>query len=621
MSQLTRLIPSSGPGSGTVTSVSGGNNITITGVPTVNPTVNVSGTTDHSVLLGNATNSINSLVNGITGQVLHAITGANDPVWSAVSLTADVTGVLPIANGGTNASSMVTTDGTVYFDGTRLVTTATGTAGQVLTSGGTGVAPAYATLPVGGIVTINGNSGSVTGTTVTITTGTSNAEGTALFTGSGTTLTQTFTNASKLSIGLGTNALASITTGLQNTALGYHALTGIQSSSDNVAIGYNAMTSLGAASGGNTGVGSSALTSITGSSAYYNTAIGVRALTTLTGTYFNTAVGGESLKSMTTGYFNTAIGASAMRDVPSGINNTVIGAEAMQNAGTGCDNNIIIGADAGINMTGSNRDNNIYIGHAGAAESNTIRIGDGSTQTNCYIGGIDGVNVGSVAKVVTESSNHLGTATITAGTGISVTPGANTITIAATGLMQSLTGDSGGAVFPTAGNTNIVGSGVITVAGNPGTSTLTVTPSGSIASSFITSPVTGTAVPAAGALTFTSGTGISISAAGSAVTIAATGTTTFNYINVNTTPYVVTATDDYLSVDCSGGIITVRLPNAPAIGRSYIIKDRTGSSAANNITVTTVGGAVTIDGAVTVTMNTNFEAISVLFNGSNYEIY
>ncbi len=45
--------------------------------------------------------------------------------------------------------------------------------------------------------------------------------------------------------------------------------------------------------------------------------------------------------------------------------------------------------------------------------------------------------------------------------------------------VQTLTGNSGGAVSPTANNINIVGSGGVTVVGNPGTSTLTVTVSGS----------------------------------------------------------------------------------------------------------------------------------------------
>ena len=41
--------------------------------------------------------------------------------------------------------------------------------------------------------------------------------------------------------------------------------------------------------------------------------------------------------------------------------------------------------------------------------------------------------------------------------------------------VQTLTGNSGGAVPPTANNINIIGSGGVTVTGNPGTSTLTIT--------------------------------------------------------------------------------------------------------------------------------------------------
>jgi hypothetical protein len=50
---------------------------------------------------------------------------------------------LPIARGGTNATSMATADGVVYYDGTRLVTTTAGTATYVLTSNGAGMAPTY----------------------------------------------------------------------------------------------------------------------------------------------------------------------------------------------------------------------------------------------------------------------------------------------------------------------------------------------------------------------------------------------------------------------------------------------------------------------------------------------
>jgi len=121
--------------------------------------------------------------------------------------------------------------------------------------------------------------------------------------------------------------------------------------------------------------------------------------------------------------------------------------------------------------------------------------------------------------------------------------------------------------------------------------------------------------------TLTAGTGITITNGPGTITVAATVTTLYNYTNVNASPYVVAANDEYLSVDCSGGAITVQLPNAPApaTGRTYIIKDRTGNAAAHNITISC--GALTIDGAATYVINTNFEAVNVLYNGTNYEIY
>lgn len=94
-----------------------------------------------------------------------------------------------------------------------------------------------------------------------------------------------------------------------------------------------------------------------------------------------------------------------------------------------------------------------------------------------------------------------------------------------------------------------------------------------------------------------------------------------NYTNVTTTPYVVTATDYYISVDTSGGAKTIQLPNAPTALRLFVVKDRTGNAGANNISITTVGGAVLIDGVTTYTLMQNFEAVDILFNGTSYEIF
>lgn len=143
-----------------------------------------------------------------------------------------------------------------------------------------------------------------------------------------------------------------------------------------------------------------------------------------------TAVGAGSMPLITSDANdnNTCVGANSMLGLIRGFQNTTIGASALQGIESG-NNNIVIGYSAGNAYTGSNS-NNIAIGNNGAVENDTIRIG--RSQTACFIAGISGINVGSVASVVSMSSGQLGTTTITAGANITITPAANTITIAAT---------------------------------------------------------------------------------------------------------------------------------------------------------------------------------------------
>ncbi len=91
------------------------------------------------------------------------------------------------------------------------------------------------------------------------------------------------------------------------------------------------------------------------------------------------------------------------------------------------------------------------------------------------------------------------------------------------------------------------------------------------------------------------------------------------YTNVTTTPYVVLTTDDFLSVN-SGIAISINLPNTTTTGRQFTVKDRTGTAASNNITVTTVGGTVLLDGASVFVISVNYGAATFTFGGTNYEV-
>ena len=200
---------------------------------------------------------------------------------------------------------------------------------------------------------------------------------------------------------LGGNSFQNNTTGAFNTAMGFNTLR--ENTTDR----------------GNTATGSGALReNITGRS---NTAIGFSALLLNTEGTNNTASGVVALQNNTTGKNNTASGYIALFRNSTGINNTASevqelfrNTEGDNNTASGVvalgsntigDNNIAIGADLGAAATTG--DNNIYIGHQGfAAESNTIRIGDG--QTSAFIAGVQVVP--SSSKRFKEDIHDMGEA-------------------------------------------------------------------------------------------------------------------------------------------------------------------------------------------------------------------
>ncbi len=85
-------------------------------------------------------------------------------------------------------------------------------------------------------------------------------------------------------------------------------------------------------------------------------------------------------------------------------------------------------------------------------------------------------------------------------------------------VIESLTGNAGGAVFSTAGNVNILGAVGITVTGTPATSTLTISGAG-FAGQFNTDA--GNAAPAAGIIIIAGGTNIATAGAANTVQFAA----------------------------------------------------------------------------------------------------
>ena len=118
---------------------------------------------------------------GTSGYVLTSGGASAAPAWSQISLTTGVTGVLPVANGGTNLSSYTTGD-VVYASGaTTLAGLADVATGNALISGGVGAAPSYGkiglTTHVSGTLAVGSG-----GTGATTLTGYVKGSGTSAFT-------------------------------------------------------------------------------------------------------------------------------------------------------------------------------------------------------------------------------------------------------------------------------------------------------------------------------------------------------------------------------------------------------------------------------------------------------
>lgn len=146
-----------------------------TGVTGVLPSVNggtgsASSGTQYGVVYYATTTTLGSTAAGTSVQVLHG-NASGTPTWGPIVLTTDVSGVLPVANGGSGITSGVSGGIPYYNSTTTLASSALLTANAIVLGGGAATAPA--TLGSLGTTTtvLHGNAaGSPTFGAVTLTT-------------------------------------------------------------------------------------------------------------------------------------------------------------------------------------------------------------------------------------------------------------------------------------------------------------------------------------------------------------------------------------------------------------------------------------------------------------------
>ena len=223
------------------------------------------------------------------------------------------------------------------------------------------------------ITTINGDSGSTTGTGIFLTGGTSGA----FFTATATTITASF-NYLDLPTTTSTDGQIKINGvpfmhayGTQNTFLGPNAGNFTNTSTDMVGIGNQALqNATGGGTNGNNG-------------------------TIAIGTSAGRALGADSDKNVIIG--NTA--GQSLTSTCSG--NVIIGSSACTNAGTGFQNNVVIGSSAMTGGTKTNAANNVVIG-----DSSGTSITSGSY--NCFIGTTSGQGVSTGSSNISINGANVG---------------------------------------------------------------------------------------------------------------------------------------------------------------------------------------------------------------------
>ena len=273
-------------------------------------------------LIGNGYSALLELTPSTSGNVMTS----NGTTWTSA----------PPSGGGSGTVNSGTAYQLAYYaaSGTAVSTLGSlGTSGQVLTSGGAGVAPTWTTISA-----------------------VSAATPTAL----GTVYGSTLDLSGNATTAVGYQALR-VNTGSSNVALGATALYTNTSGARNVAVGYGTLYT----NNGNENVGIGVAALQLNTSGYYNVAVGYQALQSNTTSSSSTAVGYQALYS-STARFNTAVGFAAGYGNTLGEGNCNFGNNAGYGITTG-NNNVCIGTNAGYgqNVSGVNLitgGSGIYVG-------------------------------------------------------------------------------------------------------------------------------------------------------------------------------------------------------------------------------------------------------------------
>lgn len=541
------------------------------------------------------TPNIGTATGDITGNAATVTTNANltGDVTSTGNATAIASGV--IVNADINASAAIAGSKLDMSSATGLPLT-TGVSGILpVANGGSGTSTAFTSSSI----VFAGSSGVYTQDNTNLKFDDTNN---ALSVGSARIHT-TGTNNSFFGPSAGNFTLS----GVRNTGSGANALTALSSGNDNTGFGYNAVSG-SATSTNNTGFGSLALAVATGSA---NSAFGKSALANVLAGASNSAFGNGAGGNITSGSQNTVFGAAALISNSTLTGVSAFGFQAAQSLSSG-GRGTYLGTNAGLLFNGF--DDATYVGfNSGyyAIGHRNITMGteamSGSNPTNGTVGntGSDCIYIGAYAGDYMEGgSNNTAVGSLAFST--SVGTGGNN-----TGLGYSVFS----ANFTT-GTYNIgIGSGVggVTSGSNNVLIGKQITPQSATGSNqlSIMNAIFGTGNSATGTSISTGNIGILTAAPNSTLHVNGSLSTGFAQ---KATSYTLTASDGDIEVTATGQTITLETA-VGCPGREHTIK----LTASGSCTVNTTSSQ-NIDGSTTYSLSAQYKYVTVKSNNVQWLI-
>ena len=229
----------------------------------------------------------------------------------------------------------------------------------------------------------------------------------------------------------------------------------------------------------------------------------------------------------------------------------------------------------------------------GTAVTGTLAVANGGTGQTSYTDG--------QLLIGNSTGNTLTKASLTAGSGVTITPGAGSIQIAFTG--------------PGAGSVTSVdvsgGTTGLTTSGGPVTSAGTITLAGTLAAAN-----GGTGITASGTA------GNVLTSNGTTWTSAAPAAGGITYTTTKTANYTAAANDGVLT-NTTAGAFTVTLPASPANGAQVVVADAGGTWGTNNLTVARNGNNIA-DVAQDLVCDISGASVQFVYNSSGtatWEVY